>query len=255
MVTDITKSEEEILKSFHSKYRYNVKLAYKKGVKIVEGKEEDLKVFHDIMKVTGDRDEFLIRPLSYFENMVKHCEGAKLYLAKYNIKNAINLVTKDIEKEKIALEKVSEDKKKYNTSLNRIKKLESELQTLKEETENEVILSGAVFFEAAKKGVYLYGASSNKFRNVMANNLIQWEMIKHAKKNGCKTYDFRGISGNLDKSDHLYGLYKFKKGFGSEVVEYIGEFDLVVDKFLYKLWKFALPKIRIIRKIKGKILR
>lgn len=61
------KTEEEIFAAFHQKTRYNVRLATKKGVVIKEGTREDLKDFHKIMEVTGKRDDFMIRPLSYFE--------------------------------------------------------------------------------------------------------------------------------------------------------------------------------------------
>ena len=63
------KTEDEIFSGFHSKTRYNVRLAIKKGVEVKEGTREDLKEFHKIMVETGARDGFIIRPLSYFEKM------------------------------------------------------------------------------------------------------------------------------------------------------------------------------------------
>ena len=63
------KTEDEIFAAFHQKTRYNIRLATKKGVVIKEGTREDLKDFHKIMEVTGKRDDFMIRPLSYFKKM------------------------------------------------------------------------------------------------------------------------------------------------------------------------------------------
>ena len=63
------KTKDEIFAEFHQKTRYNIRLATKKGVVIREGKREDLKDFHKIMEITGKRDDFMIRPLSYFEKM------------------------------------------------------------------------------------------------------------------------------------------------------------------------------------------
>ena len=63
------KTEDEIFAGFHSKTRYNVRLAIKKGVEVKEGTREDLKDFHKIMIETGNRDGFITRPLSYFEKM------------------------------------------------------------------------------------------------------------------------------------------------------------------------------------------
>ena len=77
------KTEEEVFQSFHSKTRYNIRLATKKGVIIKEGTREDLKDFHRIMEVTGKRDDFMIRPLSYFEKMYDELapEHLKLMMA------------------------------------------------------------------------------------------------------------------------------------------------------------------------------
>ena len=79
------KTEEEIFAGFHSKTRYNVRLATKKGVVVKEGTREDLKDFHKIMVETGARDGFIIRPLSYFEKMYDEMapEHMKLLMAYY----------------------------------------------------------------------------------------------------------------------------------------------------------------------------
>ena len=78
------KTEDEIFKAFHQKTRYNIRLATKKGVVIKEGTREDLKDFHEIMKVTGKRDNFIIRPLEYFEKMYDELgDHAKLLMAYY----------------------------------------------------------------------------------------------------------------------------------------------------------------------------
>ena len=82
------KTEEEVLAGFKQKWRYNIRLATKKGVVVKEGTKEDLKDFHKIMVETGTRDGFIIRPLSYFEKMYE-CLGPKhmkLLMAYYEDK-------------------------------------------------------------------------------------------------------------------------------------------------------------------------
>ena len=64
------------------------------------------------------------------------------------------------------------------------------------------------------------------------------EMIKWALSSGCNVYDFRGVSGDLNKDNHLYGLYRFKKGFNGDFTEFIGELELVFKPFAH----FALEK-------------
>ena len=106
---------------------------------------------------------------------------------------------------------------------------------------NGRVISATLAFILGTKAWYLYGASSNSDRNVMPNYLIQWEMIKWARKNGCTLYDFRGVSGDLDENNPLYGLYRFKKGFGGELAEFTGEWDKVYSPFFYLLWNRVLP--------------
>ncbi|MDL2234178.1 peptidoglycan bridge formation glycyltransferase FemA/FemB family protein, partial [Ruminococcaceae bacterium OttesenSCG-928-L11] len=96
-------------------------------------------------------------------------------------------------------------------------------------------VSGALTTNYAGKTCYIYGASDNAHRNVMPNYLIQWEMIRWAAQTGCTVYDFQGVSGNLDESDHLYGLYRFKKGFNGTLDELAGEFDYTYRPIRAKL--------------------
>jgi len=171
------KTEEELMKSFHEKTRYNIRLAGRKGVTIRDGGREDLKDFHKIMQETGNRDDFLIRPLEYFEKMYD-CLG----------KEHLRVIMADYEGQPI---------------------------------------SGAIAILYGNKVWYLYGASSNKNRNVMPNYLVQWEMIKWAVENKCDVYDFRGVSGHVDENHPQYGIYKFKKGFNGDFVEFVGELYMV----------------------------
>ena len=79
------KTEDEVFAAFHQKTRYNIRLAVKKQVEIKEGTRDDLKAFHEIMQVTGKRDNFMIRPLSYFQKMYDELapEHLKLMMAYY----------------------------------------------------------------------------------------------------------------------------------------------------------------------------
>jgi len=100
------------------------------------------------------------------------------------------------------------------------------------------LIAGTIAVLYGNKCWYVYGASSNEHRNVMPNYLLQWEMIKWAIESGCDIYDFRGVSGDLDENNPLYGLYRFKKGFNGKFTEFIGELDLVFNPLVY----FAVEK-------------
>ena len=196
------KTEEEIFAGFHSKTRYNIRLATKKGVTVKEGTREDLSKFHKIMVETGARDGFIIRPLSYFEKMYDNLapEHMKLLMAYY---------------------------------------------------EGEPI-SGVIPIFYGNKTWYLYGASSNEHRNLMPNYLLQWEMIKMALKRNDDIYDLRGVSGVVDENHPQYGLYRFKKGFGAEFTEFLGEIYIPFKPLKYSLYKFSEKMFRTIRGLKTK---
>lgn len=185
---DITPGEDILLANMHQKTRYNIRLAGKKGVKVRRGTREDLPHFYEVLKETTERDNFLVRAYSYFEDLYDTLVPAglaQLFIAEYQGQ----------------------------------------------------IIAGTLAFIAGQKAWYVYGASSNNYRNVMPNYLIQWEMICWAKSKGCTLYDFRGVSGDLSENNPLYGLYKFKKGFNGEFTEFIGEWDYVYRPFMYIIWQ------------------
>lgn len=200
------KTPDELLDSFHHKWRYNIRLAAKKGVTVkTDCTKEDLPVFYELLKETCKRDGFLVRGYEYFETMWDLLEPKgyiKMFLTYY---------------------------------------------------EDEP-LTGSLCYLWGDKAMYTYGASNNSHRNFMPNHLMQWYMINWAKENSCKWYDFRGVSPKKEKDDNdkLSGLNRFKEGFNPRFVEYIGEFDLPINKFWYTMWVKFLPKVKAFMKNKAK---
>ena len=109
-------------------------------------------------------------------------------------------------------------------------------------------IAGAIEVFCGEKAWYLYGASSNDHRNLMPNYLLQWEMIRWAVEKGCRVYDFRGVSGDVSEDNPLYGLYRFKKGFGGDFTEFVGEMDLVLNKPIYTLLEKGTSLFKDLRK-------
>ena len=102
-----------------------------------------------------------------------------------------------------------------------------------------VPLSGAMCCQYAGKTNYIFGASDSKYRNVMPNYLMQWEMIGWALEGGCYIYDFLGIPVNCDPDSPMYGVYRFKKGFNGRAVGYAGEFDYIFRPAMHRLFTMA----------------
>ncbi len=114
-------------------------------------------------------------------------------------------------------------------------------------------ISGIILIKYGNTTWYLYGASSNRHRNLMPNYLLQWTGIKEAIAAGHDVYDFRGVSGVVDENHPQYGLYRFKKGFGAEFIEFIGEIYLPFKPLKYKMYKAAEKTFRTLRDFKRKI--
>lgn len=89
------------------------------------------------------------------------------------------------------------------------------------------LLAGIIVFAFGQGAQYMYGASSNEKRNLMAPYLVQWRGMQWARERGARIYDLWGIPDRLDEGEDLWGVYRHKRGYGGEIVRYIGAFDLV----------------------------
>ncbi|QGF23222.1 lipid II:glycine glycyltransferase FemX [Raineyella fluvialis] len=89
---------------------------------------------------------------------------------------------------------------------------------------------------------YSYGASSTTKREVRGSNAIQWRMIQDALEAGADVYDLRGITDSVDKNDPHVGLIEFKVGTGGEAVEYLGEWDLPLNRVLYTAFDLYMKR-------------
>ena len=89
---------------------------------------------------------------------------------------------------------------------------------------------------------YSYGASSTAKRDVRGSNAIQWAMLRDARDAGATVYDLRGITDTLAEDDPHRGLIQFKLGTGGEAVEYVGEWDLPLNRLLFKAFDIYLAR-------------
>lgn len=272
--------KQEVFKSFSRKTRYNIKVAEERGLTVeVYDKEnindEVLSRFHEIMVTTGKRDNFIVRQKDYFANMIDylypHC---RLYMVKYSFQKdferlseklkqreaerikvvdkleiqSTKFVQEDDADKKLRIEKKIEELEKRLADIDRqIEGFGQKIESVLEFKNQELYLSGSVYLYYGNKAWYLYGASENILRDAMPNFAMQWAMIEDSIDLGKSIYDFRGVSGDLNPDNPLYGLYKFKKGFNGDFVEFVGSFDLVNSTFCYNLYKKAFPKFKEIR--------
>jgi lipid II:glycine glycyltransferase (peptidoglycan interpeptide bridge formation enzyme) len=101
------------------------------------------------------------------------------------------------------------------------------------------LLAGIIVFAFGGKAQYMYGASSNEKRNLMAPYLLQWEGMRWARARGAQVYDLWGIPDRLEENEDLWGVYRHKRGYGGKIVRYVGAFDMVQTPLRH----FALERI------------
>lgn len=196
IILDISADPDELIKSFHHKTRYNIKLAEKKGVIIKEENSvQGVDVFYDLFKITSERDHFMILHRSYFHHLWKT-------LSVHNMATVFAAYFEG-------------------------KPLAAIFQTL-----------------FGSRMTYLYGASSNEHRNLMPNHLIHWHAILWAKKCGATSYDFWGIPSNPAEGHPLWGVYRFKKGFGEAETKWMGTYECILNPVKYKLFTAIVQKAK-----------
>jgi lipid II:glycine glycyltransferase (peptidoglycan interpeptide bridge formation enzyme) len=99
------------------------------------------------------------------------------------------------------------------------------------------LLAATIWVRVGTHAWYSYGASADHRRDVRPSNAIQWRMLRDAHEAGATVYDLRGITDTLDPDDQLFGLIQFKLGTGGSAVEYLGEWDLPINKLLFRAFE------------------
>lgn len=261
------RTKDDILKSMDSKTRYNTKIGPKRGIEIIESDELEIDTFYKLMEDTAERDGFIVRSKEYFtlleETVDKENRSfAKQYFAHLNpIKYEKEIIKEDFEiinalekLEKQIKEMTAEEKagKKYQKLLNQQKEYEKrqEQNTKKKEELNDIQknypegieLATAICIIHDNKCWHLFGASSEEYIQFRAVYQLINHMIMDSYDNGYEFFDHFGSPGNTSADGINYGLYHFKKGFGGEFIEFIGEFDLVINKFYYNIFINLIQK-------------
>ncbi len=111
-------------------------------------------------------------------------------------------------------------------------------------------IAGIIVFVYGERAWYFYGASRAAHRDAMPNYALQWEAIRWAAAHGCHTYDFWGAPDTLDEHAPMYGVYRFKEGFGGKFTQHIGAYDYVVYPTLY--WLYSVVRPRYLARLRAK---
>ena len=273
-ITVKNRSLDDVMKDFESKTRQILRKNEKLGVKTREITRDEIKIFKDIMQHTGERRDFIDRPLSYYENMwdTLHESGIlKILVAEVDFDEEIKNAEEEIKKLEVAIKEREEkfnnkatpmnenkykaNQKKDNDEIDRLKNNIEKSKSMKKEYGAKPVLGGILFLIYGNEVLSLFGGSKKELMSFQSAYTLHFEGIKYAVEHGYDTYNFYGITGNFSKDNPLLGLYLFKKSFGGQVVELVGEFDLIISKWYYRLYKIAFSMYHKLKHLKSILTR
>jgi lipid II:glycine glycyltransferase (peptidoglycan interpeptide bridge formation enzyme) len=188
---------DAVLKGMNQQWRRNIKKATKAGVEVRSVGVEGVETFHALYAETAERDHFVPRAKSYFQQMVTAFSSGG------------DEVTGRI----------------YEAHV------------------DGDVLASALMVRVGDTFSYLYGGSTSRNRDARASNALQWQAMQDAIAAGCTAYDLRGFNTSLGATSPLIGLLLFKLGQGADVVEMVGERELVLSRF----WHTAFEKAMALR--------
>lgn len=194
MTLDLTQGEDALLAQMKSKWRYNIRLAGRRGVSVQPVGLDDLPSLYEMYRETSVRDGFVIRPYAYYRDAWG--SFIKVGMAQPFIARV-----------------------------------------------GEQPVAMVIVFRFGDQAWYMYGASIDQHREKMPNHLLQWHAICWAKAMGCTVYDFWGAPEELVESDSMWGVYRFKQGFGARLVQHIGAYDFVCSRFWYWVYTVVMPRM------------
>jgi len=113
-------------------------------------------------------------------------------------------------------------------------------------------VAALILFWFAGRAYYMYGMSRLTHREKMPTYLLQWEAMKRAKAQGCRIYDLWGAPDIFDESNSMWGVYRFKRGLGGEVLRTLGAWDYTPRPLLYKLYSEIIPRALNLMRAHGK---
>lgn len=194
---------------------------------------------------------FKPKPVEFFEKVWdEYGDDVRYYIVTTNYHQAVLNLEKEVADTKEHLN-VLIDENKIALAKQNIATLSEEIEEIKasgKDIDEEVVL-GAKFIIMQGENVWNVNMYTKKtFLNFRAAFALHSYVIEDVYKRGAKTYDFEGVSGSTDPNDYYYGLHEFKRSFGGDFLEYLGEFDAIFDEKKYKVWKKARTAMSLTRR-------
>lgn len=241
-------TSDRLFQKFHKQTRNKIHKANKSGVIVYKASTEDLPIFYEFVKKKHHRN------LEYYQQLFE-CFGddVELYLAKIDahkyVQETKNAYEKALEKSDyltMMLQNKDTKGKDLRKFINRKIEADKVLTTeqgslmratrLYQEYPDGIIIGGAIVIKQGKNVSLLIEGFDQNYRIFNPNYYLKWELIRKFNQEEYHTFNLNAIVGEFKKKTKYSGLNEMKLGFGSTAVEYIGEFDYVINPILYKIY-------------------
>ena len=267
---DLNQTLEEIENHFSKTTKQRIAKAKKLNTEVSIGTEKDLGEFYHLMTLTEDRKNFISYTEDYYNTLYEIFNGNKnskatLFLGKVHINKTLKVLENDLKKINdqisiLPIDNLSKSAKNKLKELTRQKEnTTKEIGKYKEYRKqygNDITLSAHMIIEYGDKAWVLYAGNHNILTETYVNYYTYSEHIRYCKEKGIKIYDQFGTIGDLSKDNPRLGLHEFKKKFGGDYVEFIGEWDYITNHFMYFIFTKLVPIYRkLIRKRSKKELK
>ena len=248
-ILKLTASNDNLYKNLNKQTRNKINKAIQSGIEIIEGTDDDLNTLYEFIKRKHNRN------LKYYKNILKEFkDDAKIYLAKINTESYII-------KQKDAYEKELLINDNYNNELQYLSRTGKDITTIinkKMESDKRLanyqnnLNQATVLFSKHPNGIIIGGLLAIKYQNTMnliiegfdknyrnfnSNYLLKWELIKKLNQEEFKYFNLNGIVGEFKEKNKYSGLNEMKLGYNASAIEYIGEFDLIINKTVYNIYQ------------------
>ena len=169
----------------------------------------------------------------------------KLYNDEVEVNNNLKGIIATADSKKYNMQLVINDKMASDKRLAELKtNLDNSLKLIRSSPNGDVI--GATLAISSGKGVSIVANYIDPaYKNLNASPLTIYEIMKYYGKKGYSYIDLGSVPGEFDKSGKYYSVIRGKSGFNSSIIEYIGEFDLVINSFIYQFYKSKLRRGKI----------
>lgn len=254
---DFRKPLEEIENHFSKTTKQRIKKAEDLEIEVKIGTENDIPAFYELMRITEDRKSFITHGIEYYEDLYRiwrEHNSCEIFLG---IAHLDQIIKDQIEKKAILeleLEPLLKEENRSKSQNMKKKELEKQLEKIESDIQkykgyqseygDQITLSAHFIIEYGNKAWVLYAGNHNILSETYANYKTYKSHIEYYYHKGIQIYDQFGTIGDLKKENPLYGLHEFKKKFGGDYVEMIGEFDLILNRPMYFAFQKLVPAYR-----------